>query len=116
MAPHWAIDLRTSNTTVCVDVGQPRTPTETGLLCFRGPNVFGGYLGEPERTKEVLPGDGWFHTGDLGRFDEDGFLFIEGRLTRFSKIGGEMVPHGTVEQAVARKLGLVQFGADVHVR
>ncbi|MBT5910143.1 MAG: AMP-binding protein, partial [Opitutae bacterium] len=69
-------------------------------------NVFGGYLGEPERTLEVLPGDGWFHTGDLGRFDEDGFLFIEGRLSRFSKIGGEMVPHGTVEQAVAKALGV----------
>ena len=88
------------------DSGEPRAPTETGLLCFRGPNVFGGYLGEPERTKEVLPGDGWFHTGDLGRFDEDGFLFIEGRLSRFSKIGGEMVPHGTVEQAVAKALGV----------
>jgi acyl-[acyl-carrier-protein]-phospholipid O-acyltransferase/long-chain-fatty-acid--[acyl-carrier-protein] ligase len=68
--------------------------------------VFGGYLGEPERTLEVLPGDGWFHTGDLGRFDDDGFLFIEGRLSRFSKIGGEMVPHGTVEQAVAKALGV----------
>jgi acyl-[acyl-carrier-protein]-phospholipid O-acyltransferase/long-chain-fatty-acid--[acyl-carrier-protein] ligase len=68
--------------------------------------VFGGYLGEPERTLEVLPGDGWFHTGDLGRFDDDGFLFIEGRLSRFSKIGGEMVPHGTVEQAVAKALGI----------
>jgi acyl-[acyl-carrier-protein]-phospholipid O-acyltransferase/long-chain-fatty-acid--[acyl-carrier-protein] ligase len=88
------------------DTGEPRKPTETGLLCFRGANVFDGYLGEPERTLEVLPGDGWFHTGDLGRFDEDGFLFIEGRLSRFSKIGGEMVPHGTVEQAVAKALGV----------
>ena len=88
------------------DSGEEVSSTETGLLCFQGPNVFSGYLGEPERTKEVLPGDGWFHTGDLGRFDEDGFLFIEGRLSRFSKIGGEMVPHGTVEQAVAKALGV----------
>ena len=88
------------------DSGEPLAPTETGLLCFRGPNIFAGYLEEPERSKEVLPGDGWFHTGDLGRFDEDSFLFIEGRLSRFSKIGGEMVPHGTVEHEVAKVLGV----------
>jgi acyl-[acyl-carrier-protein]-phospholipid O-acyltransferase/long-chain-fatty-acid--[acyl-carrier-protein] ligase len=67
--------------------------------------VFEGYLGDEAKTGQVLR-DGWFVTGDLARFDEDGFLFIEGRLSRFSKIGGEMVPHGTVEEAVARALGV----------
>ena len=81
-------------------------PGETGILCFRGPNVFAGYLNQPEKTREVLKEDGWFVTGDLGRIDEDGFLFIEGRLSRFSKIGGEMVPHGSVEEAVMKALGL----------
>lgn len=71
-------------------------PTSAGLLLLKGPNIFQGYLDEPDRTGEVLR-DGWFTTGDLARFDGDGFLFIEGRLSRFSKIGGEMVPHGTVE-------------------
>ena len=77
----------------------------TGMLWLRGPNVFEGYLDDPKRTAEVIV-DGWFKTGDLARFDEDGFCFIEGRLARFSKIGGEMVPHETVETRIVETLGL----------
>jgi acyl-[acyl-carrier-protein]-phospholipid O-acyltransferase/long-chain-fatty-acid--[acyl-carrier-protein] ligase len=72
---------------------------DTGMLWLRGPNIFEGYLDAPDKTAEVLQ-DGWFKTGDIGRFDEDGFLYIEGRLSRFSKIGGEMVPHETIEQKI----------------
>lgn len=79
--------------------------TETGLVLLRGPNVFAGYLHQPEKTAAAFR-DGWFVTGDLGRFDEDGFLRIEGRLSRFSKLGGEMVPHGTVEQKIIEAFGL----------
>ncbi len=71
----------------------------TGMLWLRGPNIFEGYLHDREKTAEVIQ-DGWFKTGDLGRFDEDGFLFIEGRLSRFSKIAGEMVPHETIESKI----------------
>ena len=71
----------------------------TGMLWLRGPNIFEGYLHDKEQTSEVIQ-DGWFKTGDLGRFDEDGFLFIEGRLSRFSKIAGEMVPHETIESKI----------------
>ena len=78
---------------------------ESGMVWFRGPNIFERYLNDPERTAEVLQ-DGWFKSGDLGRFDEDGFLFIEGRLSRFSKIGGEMVPHEAVEQRINDSLGI----------
>jgi acyl-[acyl-carrier-protein]-phospholipid O-acyltransferase/long-chain-fatty-acid--[acyl-carrier-protein] ligase len=75
------------------------------MLWLRGPNIFEGYLHDEERTAEVLHGS-WFKTGDIGRFDEDGFLYIEGRLSRFSKIGGEMVPHEAVEQRIINLLDL----------
>jgi len=78
---------------------------ETGMLWLRGANIFEGYLHDPKRTAEILR-DGWLKTGDIGRFDEDGFLYIEGRLSRFSKIGGEMVPHETIEQKIIDLLEL----------
>jgi acyl-[acyl-carrier-protein]-phospholipid O-acyltransferase/long-chain-fatty-acid--[acyl-carrier-protein] ligase len=71
--------------------------TSVGMLWLKGPHVFPGYLKDEEKTSAALK-NRWFVTGDLGRIDEDGFVFIEGRLSRFSKIGGEMVPHGTIEQ------------------
>ncbi len=77
-----------------------------GIIWLKGPNVFHGYLGDPKKTAEVLSADGWFRTGDVGRVDDDGFLYIEGRISRFSKIAGEMVPHETVEAAINKVLGL----------
>lgn len=79
----------------------PLAVNQSGMIWFKGPNVFKGYLKQPRKTEEVLKDD-WFRTGDIGRLDEDGFLFIEGRLSRFSKIGGEMVPHETVEEHITR--------------
>jgi len=86
------------------ETGAELAPGETGLLHLRGINVFGGYLNDPERNRAVLQ-EGWFVTGDLAHFDVDGFLTIAGRQSRFSKIGGEMVPHGVVEQILAEGLG-----------
>lgn len=91
------------------DDNVPRSLHDTGMLWYRGPNVFEGYFGEPELTAKVKTADGWFRTGDLGRVDEDGFLFIEGRVSRFSKIAGEMVPHEAVEAKIQEALGV---GAD----
>ena len=71
--------------------GQP------GLMLVSGPNMMQGYLGKPEKTAEVLR-EGWYVTGDIAAIDEDGFLQITDRLSRFSKIGGEMVPHIKVEE------------------
>jgi acyl-[acyl-carrier-protein]-phospholipid O-acyltransferase/long-chain-fatty-acid--[acyl-carrier-protein] ligase len=71
-----------------------------GLIAIQGPQVMTGYLGRPDLTEPVLR-DGWYQTGDLGYVDADGFLHITDRISRFSKIGGEMVPHGKVESAIA---------------
>ena len=81
------------------ETGALQSLNQTGMIWLKGINIFPGYLGDANRTAQVLK-DGWYQTGDLGRLDDDGFLFIEGRLTRFSKLAGEMVPHGTVEEAV----------------
>src|SRR6059036_423969 len=99
MAPGIAAEIRHPET------GAKLSLHESGMLWLRGVNIFEGYLHDPERTADVLQ-DGWLNTGDLGRFDEDGFLYIEGRLSRFSKIGGEMVPHEAVENKIVDLLGL----------
>ena len=98
LAPGMAAEIRDPESGAAMGLA------ETGMLWLRGPNVFEGYLNDPVRTAEVVV-DGWFKTGDLARFDEDGFCFIEGRLARFSKIAGEMVPHETVETRIVEALG-----------
>jgi acyl-[acyl-carrier-protein]-phospholipid O-acyltransferase / long-chain-fatty-acid--[acyl-carrier-protein] ligase len=103
MAPGIAAEIRDPET------GAKLALHDVGMLWLRGPNIFEGYLHDAGRTAEVLQ-DGWLKTGDLGRIDEDGFLFIESRLSRFSKMGGEMVPHETVEQKILAALGLGNEG------
>jgi len=85
---------------------EPQSIHSSGMIWFKGANIFEGYLHEDKRTAEVKNNEGWFRTGDIGRVDMDGFLYIEGRLSRFSKIAGEMVPHETVEDALVKTLGL----------
>ena len=75
-----------------------------GMLWITGPNVMQGYLDRPDLSAQVIR-DGWYCTGDIARLDEDGFITITGRESRFSKIGGEMVPHIPVEEAVNAELG-----------
>ena len=82
---------------VDIDSGAPVPPETAGMLLVKGPNVMRGYLGKPEKTAEVLR-DGWYTTGDVAVMEEDGFLTITDRLSRFSKIGGEMVPHLRIEE------------------
>ncbi len=89
------------------DTGEPLALGQAGLLLVKGPNVMQGYLGQAEKTDEVLRG-GWYTTGDIAAMDEDGFLTITDRLSRFSKIGGEMVPHIRVEESLHEFGGLTE--------
>jgi acyl-[acyl-carrier-protein]-phospholipid O-acyltransferase/long-chain-fatty-acid--[acyl-carrier-protein] ligase len=85
----------------------PLAPGQSGLMLVRGPNVMQGYLGRPEQTAEVLR-DGWYETGDIAAVDEDGFVQITDRLSRFSKIGGEMVPHVRIEEKLHELAGVTE--------
>jgi len=94
------------------ETGEEVPTGDQGIVWFKGANVFSGYLDDPQKTQAAFR-DGWFVTGDLGRLDDEGFLFIEGRLSRFSKIGAEMIPHGTIEQRIAETFQLDQSEAPV---
>jgi acyl-[acyl-carrier-protein]-phospholipid O-acyltransferase/long-chain-fatty-acid--[acyl-carrier-protein] ligase len=92
---------------VDLDTGTPVAPGTPGMLLVKGPNVMKGYLGKPEKTAEVLH-DGWYTTGDVAMMEEDGFLTITDRLSRFSKIGGEMVPHIKIEDKLHDIAGVTE--------
>jgi acyl-[acyl-carrier-protein]-phospholipid O-acyltransferase / long-chain-fatty-acid--[acyl-carrier-protein] ligase len=83
---------------------EPLPMNKPGMLLVKGPNVMKGYLGRSEKTAEVLR-EGWYTTGDIATMEEDGFLTITDRLSRFSKIGGEMVPHIKIEEKLNELAG-----------
>ncbi len=76
-----------------------------GLVLVKGPNVMKGYLNREDLTCEVIH-EGWYVTGDIGFVDQDGYLHITDRLSRFSKIGGEMIPHWQIEEALHAAAGI----------
>jgi 1-acyl-sn-glycerol-3-phosphate acyltransferase len=84
-----------------LDSGEVLGVNESGMLWIKGPNVMMGYLHKPDLTAEVVQ-DGWYKTGDVALIDDDGFIKITGRISRFSKIGGEMVPHVKIEEVLMR--------------
>ncbi len=88
---------------VDLDSGRVLSANQPGMLWIRGPNVMQGYLHHPEKTAQVVV-DGWYMTGDVALIDGDGFITITGRESRFSKIGGEMVPHLKIEETLSRLL------------
>jgi acyl-[acyl-carrier-protein]-phospholipid O-acyltransferase/long-chain-fatty-acid--[acyl-carrier-protein] ligase len=90
---------------VAPDTFAPLPVSTPGMLLVKGPNVMNGYLERPDLTAKVMH-EGWYVTGDIAKMDEDGFVTITDRLSRFSKIGGEMVPHGQVEEALHQAAGV----------
>jgi acyl-[acyl-carrier-protein]-phospholipid O-acyltransferase/long-chain-fatty-acid--[acyl-carrier-protein] ligase len=79
------------------DTRDPLPVGEDGVLCGKGPNVMAGYLHQPKKTAEAVR-DGWYYTGDVGRVEPDGFIRITGRVSRFAKIAGEMIPLERLEE------------------
>jgi acyl-[acyl-carrier-protein]-phospholipid O-acyltransferase/long-chain-fatty-acid--[acyl-carrier-protein] ligase len=86
------------------DSGETLGPGEAGLLLIKGPNVMLGYLNQQNLTDQAMR-LGWYITGDIAAIDDDGFITITDRLSRFSKIGGEMVPHMKIEELINELLG-----------
>ncbi len=87
------------------DTLQPLPSNEDGLILIGGTQVMLGYLNDPEKTCESIvetDGQRWYKSGDKGHLDEDGFLTIVDRYSRFAKIGGEMISLGAIEQSIAR--------------
>ena len=87
--------------TIDPDTKQPLPTGTEGIVCIKGSNIMLGYLNQPEKAAKVLI-DGWYETGDMGLVDDEGFVKITGRMSRFSKIGGEMVPHLRIEESLLR--------------
>jgi acyl-[acyl-carrier-protein]-phospholipid O-acyltransferase/long-chain-fatty-acid--[acyl-carrier-protein] ligase len=87
--------------TIDPDTRQPLPIGSEGLICIKGSNIMVGYLNQPEKTAALIQ-DGWYETGDMGLVDDEGFVRITGRLSRFSKIGGEMVPHLRIEESLLK--------------
>jgi acyl-[acyl-carrier-protein]-phospholipid O-acyltransferase / long-chain-fatty-acid--[acyl-carrier-protein] ligase len=82
------------------ETGAPLEPDQPGLLLVKGGNRMLGYLKRPELDREAFR-DGWYVTGDIAAIDDDGFIRITDRLSRFSKIAGEMVPHVKIEETIS---------------
>ena len=86
------------------ETGVELGPGESGRMLVKGGTVMSGYLNMPEQTARVIQ-NGYYDTGDIARLDSDGYVYITGRASRFSKIGGEMVPHETLEEAISHFRG-----------
>lgn len=95
--PHPGIALRI----VDLEHGQEADVGDDGEIWIRGDCVFDGYYGRPDANLEVLDGDGWLHTGDVGRLDADGYLYFSGRLKEKVRVGGENVSLTEIDACLA---------------
>lgn len=89
--------------------GKKLPPHKTGEICAHGDNIMLGYWSAPEMTREVLQ-DGWLRTGDLAHFDDDGFIFIDGRLSEMIKSGGQRISPLEIEDVICELDGIAEVG------
>jgi long-chain acyl-CoA synthetase len=93
------------------DDGNPLPVDSVGEICVRGPQVMAGYWKRPDETAQVLFGDGWLKTGDIGRFDERGFLYIEDRKKDVIVVSGFKVYPNEIEDVAATQAGVLEAAA-----
>ena len=96
---------------ICDDNGNDIELGKPGEICIRGPQVMVGYWNNPEETKKVMFDDGWFRTGDIGRMDEKGFVFIEDRKKDMIIVSGFNVFPNEIEGVVANMEGILETAA-----
>jgi acyl-CoA synthetase (AMP-forming)/AMP-acid ligase II len=111
--------------TILDEAGNPVPQGTNAEICIKGENVTSGYLNNPEANKSAYTKDGWFRTGDQGRFDEDGYLVITGRLKELINKGGEKISpieldnvlarHPAVSEAVSFAIPDELYGQDIGV-
>lgn len=92
---------------VDISTGEPHPAGRAGEVVVRGPNVTPGYWEDPKATAAAFDSEGWFHSGDIGYLDEDGFLFLVDRLKDMIITGGENVYPAEVERALADIAGAI---------
>jgi long-chain acyl-CoA synthetase len=91
--------------------GNDLPPNAPGELMIRGDNVMKGYYKDPESTAKTLEPDGWMHTGDIGYLDDDGFVFVTGRLKELIIKGGENIAPREIDEALLKHPSVLEAAA-----
>jgi long-chain acyl-CoA synthetase len=93
------------------NTGKEQSRGMPGELMLRGDNVMTGYYKDPENTAKTLEPDGWLHSGDLGYMDEDGFVFVTGRIKELIIKGGENIAPREIDEALLKHPAVLEAAA-----
>ena len=105
------LPVSSTDVTICGENGGPLGIGEVGEICIKGPQVMEGYWKRPDETEKVMLPGGWLRTGDIGRMDEDGFVFIEDRKKDMILVSGFNVYPNEVENVVVEIDGVLEAAA-----